>query len=77
MAHGTTETLQDEGVQKVAEGDRVKDPRTWWEQQCTLETAKRLLADTKSMVVEMNKAAGHDEYPLEDFGGTTVWVGHA
>ena len=74
MAHGKTETLSEEGVQKVAEGHRVKHPETWWETQCRLETAKRLLADAEAMVVEINQAAGYDEHPFLFFGSAVASV---
>lgn len=67
VAHATTETLTDRRVQKVVKFSKVEYPKAWWEKQCTLKTAERLLADTKSMIETISKAANLGEYPLGTF----------
>ncbi len=58
LAHATSERISEKGVQMVRDDQRAKDPETWWEKHTNLQTAKRWLADTESIITEIHKAAG-------------------
>ncbi len=77
LAHAITEKLSDKGTQIVSDGERIRDPKTWWEKHTKLQTAKRWLADTESMITEIHKAAGKEGIPfgilsIGSYSGTLV-----
>ncbi|MBC8264383.1 MAG: hypothetical protein H8E47_09710 [Anaerolineales bacterium] len=74
VAHGRTEVLLDQSIQKVSKGKRVKHPETKWEKLCTVETVKKLLADAETIIAEIHKKAGQGEYPLASLGSATAWI---
>jgi hypothetical protein len=68
MAHGKTEILSEQGIRKATENGQVQHFKTWWEEQCTIKTSKRMLEDTQAMVTAIHKAAGYGDHPLAAFG---------
>ena len=64
VAHGSTVMLSEKGRQTLRDGERVKHPQTWWENQCKLATAKRWLADTESIVTQIHEAAEMGTHPF-------------
>jgi hypothetical protein len=64
LAHATTEKISDKGTQIVNAGKQVKYPETWWEKHCKLQTAKRWLADTESIITTIHEAAGEGKIPF-------------
>ncbi|MBA7684089.1 hypothetical protein ES703_92479 [subsurface metagenome] len=64
LAHAITEKVSDQGIQIVNDGERMRQPETWWEKHSNLKAAKRWLADTESMITEIHKAAGEGDIPF-------------
>jgi len=64
MAHGTIVNISDQSIQTVRDGERVKYPKTWWEEHSTLSFAKRWLADTESIITTIHEAAGKGNLPF-------------
>lgn len=63
MAHATSEKISDKGTQMVCDGERVKYPKTWWEENTKIECAKLWVADTESIISIIYEAAGRDDIP--------------
>jgi len=64
LAHATSDKISEKGIQMVRDDKPVKDPKTWWEKHTNLQTAKRWLVDTESLVTEIHKAAGKGDIPF-------------
>lgn len=64
LAHAISEKISDRGTQIVRDGERMREPQTWWEKHTNIQTAKRWLADTESMITEIHKVARKGEIPF-------------
>jgi len=64
LAHAISEKTSENGIQMVRDDERAKYPETWWEKHTNLQTAKRWLADTESIITEIHKAAGEGDIPF-------------
>lgn len=64
LAHGKTESLTEESVQTLADGDVPELPKTTWEEAISLENASRYLSDSKEIVLQLNLKAGLDPFLL-------------
>ncbi|MFC1989380.1 hypothetical protein ACFLVW_02270 [Chloroflexota bacterium] len=64
IAHGTSVKISDQSTQTVRDGEKVKYPKTWWEEQSNLIFAKRWLADTESIIIAIHEAAGKGSIPF-------------
>ena len=56
LAHAVTEKISEKGTQIISDSERVKLPETWWEKHSKIQTAKRWLADTESMINAIHDA---------------------
>ena len=68
MAHGMTVSISDQSIQTVPDGNRVKYPKTWWEEHSNIHYAKRWLADTEAMIIALHEAAGKGNLPFAILG---------
>ncbi|MEW6034928.1 MAG: hypothetical protein AB1603_08790, partial [Chloroflexota bacterium] len=59
-----SEKISEKGIQLVRDDERAKYPETWWERYTNLQSAKRCLADTESIITEIHKAAGESGIPF-------------
>jgi len=73
LAHAITEKLSDKGTQIVSDGERIRDPETWWEKQTNLQTAKRWLADTESMITKIHEVARKGDIPFGILATGSYW----
>jgi hypothetical protein len=64
LAHAITEKVSEQGTQIVRDGERMREPKTWWEKHTNLQIAKRWLADTESMITEIHKVARPGDIPF-------------
>ena len=64
LAHAITEKISDQGIQIVSDGERIVEPKTWWERHTNLRIAKRWLDHTESMITEIHKVAEKDDIPF-------------
>jgi hypothetical protein len=64
LAHAITEKISDKGIQILRDGERIRNPETWWEKHTNPQTAKRWLADTESMITKIHKVAREDDIPF-------------
>lgn len=64
LAHAISEKISDQGTQIVSDGERIRQPETWWEKHTNIKTAKRWLTHIESMITKIHKAAGEGDSPL-------------
>lgn len=64
LAHGRTEQIEIKSVQVLAEGEQPKLPITKWQEQVTLENAKKYFDDVKEMIEFLHANSGDDLNPL-------------
>jgi hypothetical protein len=64
VAHGTSEKISDQETQIIRNSEQVKYPETWWEKHSNRQVTKRWLADTKSIITIIHKAAGKGNIPF-------------
>jgi hypothetical protein len=64
LAHAITEKISDKGTQILRDDERMKQPETWWEKRTNIQTAKRWLADTESMIIKIHEVAGVNDIPF-------------
>ncbi len=73
IAHGRSESLNDEVI-RAGETKIYEDkPETEWEKFCTEEKARRCFDCVLEAMRVLNVAAGFDEYPETDFGLMRRW----
>jgi len=73
LAHAITEKVSNKGIQIVSDGERMRQPETWWEKRTNLKTAERWLADTESMITKIHKVARPGDIP---FGILSIGSSH-
>ena len=64
MAHGKSETINEEIDVNSKDADRYYWPRTEWEKFCTLENVVRAKEDITAIVIELHKQAGLSDDPF-------------
>ena len=64
VAHATSEKISDQETQIIRDGEQVKYPETFWEKHSNLQITKQWLADTKSIITTIHKAAGEGNIPF-------------
>ncbi len=64
LAHGRTEQFEIKSVQFLAEGEQPKLPISKWQEQVTLENAKKYFDDVKDMIEFLHAISGDDLNPL-------------
>lgn len=68
IAHGKTERLSIETIERLSEQERPSIPQTRWQKLCTLETATRYFEDTEQIVKELHERAGYESNPFLTLG---------
>jgi len=69
LAHGKTETVEAETIQKLLPGQRPEYPYGDWERLCNQKDAGRFLDDSKAMIEQLHSWAGLDTRLLFSLGG--------
>ena len=64
MAHGKSETINEEIEVNSQDADRYYWPRTEWEKFCTPENVERAKQDITAIVIELHKHAGLNDDPF-------------
>ena len=73
LAHGRTEKLTDDSVQKLSEGENPELPKTEWQEALSIKYAQRYLDDTLEMINVLHDESGLDFNPIftPEIGGWT------
>lgn len=64
MAHGKSETINEETEVNSRDADRYYWPLTEWERFCTFENVKLAKQDITAIVIELHKKAGLSDNPF-------------
>jgi hypothetical protein len=64
MAHGKSETINEEKEVNSQDADRWLWPLTEWEEFCTFETLEQAKHDITAIVIELHKQAGLSDDPF-------------
>jgi hypothetical protein len=64
MAHGKSETINEEREVNSQDADKYHWPRTEWEKFCTFENVKRAKRDITAIIITLHKQAGLTDDPF-------------
>jgi len=64
MAHGKSETINEEREVNSQDADRYFWPSTEWEKFCTFENVERAKQDITAIIIELHKQAGLSDNPF-------------
>ena len=64
MAHGKSETINEEIEVNSQDADKYYWPQTEWEKFCTLENLARAKEDITAIIIELHKQAGLSDNPF-------------
>ncbi len=64
MAHGKSETINEEREVNSRDADRLYWPLTEWEKFCTSENVERAKQDITAIIIELHKEAGLSDNPF-------------
>ena len=62
IAHGKSEDCSIDEIQNKTR--EIKEPKTKWEHECSIENAERYFLDVKEAIEEIHKKAGFENDPL-------------
>ena len=64
MAHGKSETINEEREVNSQDADKYFWPLTEWEKFCTFENVERAKKDITAIIIELHKQAGLSDNPF-------------
>lgn len=74
VAHAQTDKKTHQGDHALREGQdpstMIQEPQTWWEKQCSLQSAQRLLEDAERIISLLHKETGSKTDPFRILSST-------
>jgi hypothetical protein len=64
MAHGKSETINEEKEVNSRDADKYSWPLTEWEKFCTLENVEQAKQDITAIIIELHRQAGLSGNPF-------------